>query len=214
MPSDTPKAESITPRPARRSRRAGLGSLAVIALVLAACGGGTGATTAPAASMGSGGGGGGGQAATQAPGGGAATQALGGGAGATDACTLLTADDIEDVTGLTIASSAKAPNFSIFASACGWELADDDAMVPPSVALGILAGGGRAAYDSIIAPVADDSGYEPIDGLGDVAMDAGGGSVIVVSGDTAFQLQYLAFKDTDVRFATELARKVLANLGR
>jgi hypothetical protein len=182
--------------------------IALLATVLlAACGGGAGATTPAGATTSAG-------QATQAPAG-ATTLPQGPGGGATvDACKYLTDADIKAVTNLETKPPVKGPQFGIFASACGWDLVATDVMVPPTIALGIIPSGGKSNYDNYFGPFYDDLGFEPLEGLGDKAADAGGGAVLVLAGDTLFQLQYLALRDTDTEVATELARKVIANLGK
>lgn len=179
-------------------------------LLVAACGGGNPATSGPAGVPTLPGG-----AATQAPGGGP-TQAPGGGE-TVDVCALLTAEDIQDVTGDEIASSAAGPQAGVFPTGCEWVLIDGEAIVPPSISLGVMKTGGRDYYDRYFAPFNEEGGYEPIDGLGDEAVDAAAGAVLVVSGDTFLQVQYLGggfgSSDEDTALATELARKVVANLG-
>jgi hypothetical protein len=77
--------------------------------------------------------------------------------------------------------------------------------------------GGRDYYDQYFAPFNEENGYEAIQGLGDVAVNADFGSVLVVSGDTFLQVQYLSggfgSGDEDAALAAELAGKVVANLG-
>ena len=177
-------------------------------LVLAACGGGPAATSGPggpAATSGS---------ATQVPGG-AVTQAPGGGQ-TVDACALLTAADIEAATGLVAKPGLPGPQGGIFASGCEWELVDEDAMVPPTISLGVMTTGGKDYYERYFADMNENAGYKPIDGLGDVAVDADFGAVHVVSGDAFFQVQYISGSfggDYSTALATELAHKVVANLG-
>jgi hypothetical protein len=185
-------------------------AVALVAVAALACGGGgSGATTAPGGATTPPG------QATRAPGGPTLTRNPGGGGQTVvDACRYLTADDIRQVTGLEITSTDKAPQFGIFASACAWELTNDEVMVPPSIALGIIVGGGKSNYDQYFGPFYSELGYEPLDGLGDKAADAGAGSVLVLSGDDLFELQYLALRDDDTEIAAELAKKVIEKLGR
>ncbi len=142
---------------------------------------------------------------------GTATQ--GPGTGVTvDPCGLLTAADIQAATGQETTSSVAGPQGGVFPSGCLWELVGDRPMIPPSFALGVLARGGKDFYDRNFKAL--NAQFEPIDGLGDVAVDAGSGTVHVVSGDVFFQVQYLGDlggADNTAK-ATELARKVLANL--
>jgi hypothetical protein len=180
------------------------------ALLLAACGGGSAATSGPGGPVATSGG-----SATQAPGGGA-TRAPGGG-DSVDACPLLTAADIEAVTGLATSSAEPGPQAGIFPSGCEYELVDEDAVVPPSIVLGVIRTGGKEYYETYFAPFSEENDYVAIEGLGDLAVDADFGSVLAVSGDTFFQVQYLGgglgTGDEDTALAAELARKVVANLG-
>ena len=179
-------------------------------IVVAACGGGTATTSGP--------GGPGptsGTGTTQAPGNGTSTQAPGGG-GTVDACALLTAEDIEAVTGLVASSVEPGPQAGVFASGCLWELVDEDAMVPPTISLGVMTTGGKDYYERYFAPFNEDAGYKPIENLGDVAVDADFGAVHVVTGDAFFQVQYIGGgfgSDDSTALATELARWVVINLG-
>lgn len=184
---------------------AALGLLA--ALALAGCGGGgPGGSAGPGATQAPGGG-----AVTPVPGGAAATQ--GPGADATvDACSLLTEADIEAVTGATVDATTSGPQFGIFESGCEWNLSNDEAMVPPTIALGVLPSGGSAYYETYFEPFNAEYGYEAVDGVGDVAVDAEAGSLLVVSGDVFFNIQYIGLTADDTAIATELAKKVVANL--
>jgi hypothetical protein len=197
----------------RRRLPASLATTLTLAAFLAACGGspaasGPGRTGAASASSPSSGG-----ATTQAPGGGAATQAPGGGA-TVDACTLLTEADIDAVTGNATASSVEGGQFGIFNDGCEWKLVDEDAVTPPTIALGVMTTGGKDYYEQYFAPFNAEYGYEAIEGLGDEAVDADG-SMMVVSGDVFFNLQYLGatFGGDDAAVARDLAEKVVANLG-
>jgi hypothetical protein len=185
----------------------GLSTVAVsTALLLAACGGGPGATgpAGPAGTSGPGG------PSTQAPGG--ATQAPGG--ATIDACALLTEADIEEVTGNTVDAVTPGPQMGIFQSGCDWDLIDDDAMVPPEIVIGVHPSGGRDYYARYFEPFNEGAGYEPIENLGDTAVDAEAGAVLVVAGDVFFNLQYIGLTQDDTEIAAELARKVVANLSR
>lgn len=187
------------------TRRRSIVVATITTILLAACGGGT-ATSGPG-----GPGATSGTPATQAPGGGAVTQAPD---QTVDACALLTAADIEAGTGLAAKPGLSGPQGGIFPSGCLWELVDDDSIVPPEVTLGVISPGGRDYYDRYFAGLGD-PGYEPIEGLGDLAVDAQFGAVLVVSGDVFFQVQYIGggFGDDDTAVATKLSRKVIANLG-
>jgi hypothetical protein len=187
----------------RIDRRRSLTGAFVLAALVAACGG-TPATTGP---VGTGSG-----PVPTAPGGGTITQAPVGGE-TVDACALLTAADIEAVTGHETKSSAAGPQGGVFASGCLWELVGERPLQPPTISLGVMRPGGKDFYDRNFAAL--DAQYPRIDGLGDVAVDADFGAIHVVSGDAFFQVQYLGDGggDDNTTKATELARKVVANLG-
>lgn len=177
-------------------------------VLLAACGGG------PAASGGRGSGATSGGGTTDAPVGGTTTTAPGS-AAAVDACGLLTSADIRAVTGNETESSTARPMYGIFPSGCEWTLIDSEAVVLPSIGLGVMATGGKAYYDAYFAPFIEENDYVPIQGLGDEALEDVAGAVLVLSGDTFFNLQYLGggFGNDDTAVSTDLAEKVVANLG-
>lgn len=185
-------------------------TLAVLAFLVAACGGGAptaapGETTSGGASQGPG-------SATHPPAG--ATQPPGPGA-TVDPCALLADADIEAATGATVDEATSGPQFGIFASGCNWALVDEDSIVPPSIALGVMTVGGLSYYQTYFEPFNEEYGYEPVEGVGDVAVDAEAGSLLVVSGDAFFNIQYLGggFGGDDTAIATELAKKIVESLG-
>jgi hypothetical protein len=198
-----------TTPPARTSIRVlALGFVA--ALAFAACGGGAGAP---------------GTGATANPGGGLATSAGGGATQAPapvttqapgptiDACALLPDADIKAATGLEPKGPGTPLLFGVYSAGCHWDIVDEGAAVAPTLAVGVLPTGGTEQYDMDIAPFGVEYGYEPIEGLGDKAVDFGGGAVLVLTGDTLVEVQYVAIKPNDVEIATELARTVLSHLG-
>jgi Protein of unknown function (DUF3558) len=195
------------------TRRPPIVAAIAIMLVLAACGGEM-ASSGPGDPGGTSGG-----SATQTPGGqatqppgGPATEAPGP-AAPVDGCSLLTEADIEAVTGHKVMSATGGPQFGIFPSGCEWELADADAIVPPSIGLGVMTAGGKAYYERYFEPYIAENGQEPIENLGDAAIEDEAGSVMVLSGDAFFSTQYIAFTDDDTAIAAELARKVIPHLG-
>ena len=196
--------------PARSSLRAAALGL-VTALALAACGGGgggpgSGATANPGGPVATAAGG----TATQAPAAGA-TQAP---AGATvDACALLSDAHIKAASGLAPKAPGSALQFGAYTAACRWDIAAGNVAVMPTLVVGVLPSGGTEQYDMDIAPFGVEYGYEPIEGLGDKAVDYGGGAVLVLTGDTLVEVQYVAVKPNDVEIATDLARTVLGHLG-
>jgi hypothetical protein len=189
--------------PIHRASR--LAALSLLIAVIAGCAGTTAATSAPGGTTPSGPGGG----ATQSAGGPASTPApsTGGGGTPVDACSFLTADDIKAVTGYAISTTRATASDMVFPSGCEWELTAKE-IVPPSIVLGIQTSGGKAYYESYFKPFKDQEGNTPIDGLGDEAIDVGFGAVVVLKGDTLFNLQYLGVDDHEV----ELAKKLVAHL--
>ena len=185
-------------------------SLAILglstSLLVAACGGGGAATSGPGGPAATGGG-----PATQAPDG-VATQAPGG-AQTVDACTLLSDAEIEEVTGNKVASKEPAMQSGLLDAGCHWVLENADSLVPPEINLEVMFEGGLDYYKRYFEPFNAEYGYEAIEGVGDIAVDADFGSILVVSGDAFFDLQDLAF-GSEKNNAEALARKVVANLGR
>lgn len=80
--------------------------------------------------------------------------------------------------------------------------------------LGVMTSGGKDYYKRYFAPLNQENGYDAIAGVGDEAVDGGMSDVLVVSGDAFFNLQYLGMGSDDTDLATELAKNVVANLGR
>ena len=188
-----------------------LGLLAAASIAIAACGGGAAATAGPAGSRSSNAPAGAG-GATEAPGG-VASQAAGGAGGAQDPCSLLTADDIKAVTGHAVSKATDSPHGGIFPAGCEWELIAPDESVPPTILLGIMAQGGKAYYEQYFEPYNQEQGNTPIAGLGDKAVDSGFSTVLVVKGDTFFNLQYLQGDlGPDSGLQVELAKKLVAHL--
>ncbi|HET9852787.1 MAG TPA: hypothetical protein VFP56_09805 [Candidatus Limnocylindrales bacterium] len=167
-------------------------------------GGPAGATAAPA-----------GPTATQAPGGASATAAPGGpgatlapGASpSTDACAVLSATDIQAVTGATLVTTVPAQQQGIFTNGCLYEL--NDGSTTTTVNLGVMVPGGRAYYDANVR----NAGYGSIEGLGEAAVKARAGAVMVLAGDVLLSVQYFGPTGPDDSTAAEFATKILANLG-
>ena len=195
-------------------------SLAVtLALVLAGCGGSSG----PAGGGGSGNGGGGG----------------GGGAVITDACSLLTATDIQNVVGHAVATSSPFQD-QPGQPGCSWSWPSDTGN--DNVSLTVVSPGGRADFDSTRAfdlkfagglsslGAAAASEAAPISsglaeglgnifqvgdvaGLGDAAFMGPGVTIYAVKGDTEIQIQLLDVTDTPIPDKTiQLAKIVLGRL--
>ena len=195
--------------------------LSTIVLV-AACGGSAASTPTPAVPVGGGeatkappastqapaGGG------SQAPGGAGTTQPPAGAAsrppvavGSTEACSVLSAADIQALTGATLVGPVPAGQAGI-QNGCLYELTDASGSTT-SINLGVLPSGGRAFYDSQVAS----GGLTTIDGLGDAAVSPRPGNVLAVAGDVAVSVQYFGPTGPDLAITTAIARQVLANLG-
>ncbi|MEA2674049.1 MAG: hypothetical protein QOI92_1241 [Chloroflexota bacterium] len=157
------------------SRRRSLFLAALVSLAVAACGG-VGATKTPGA------------AAATVP---SANESTGAGIPAgssTDACALLTAQEIKDVTGFDVLSATAGAQMGIFATGCDWEL-DSKQGVSWTITIGVLSPGGRAYYDKYFAPEATDS----VPGIGDVAIRRFSDNYMAVKGDTLLALDYSQF---------------------
>lgn len=184
-----------------RARLALLAATAAIAITACGSGAATSGPGGPAATAA------GGDSATQAPGGGAATRQPGGGP-TTDACALLTDDDIKAVTGYAVAKKTPGQQGGIFVDGCLWDLTAPSEIVPPSIALGIMTTGGKAYYDAYFKPYNEEQGNTLIPGLGDEVVDAGFGVIQGIKGDAFFNLQYLGESDLEL----DLAKRLVANL--
>jgi len=180
--------------------------LAMIAMLISAVAGCAGAT-APTSRPGTPAPSGPATGASQGVDGIGSTPATGGGSSG-DACSLLTADDISAVTGYAISKATPTSPDMVFPSGCEWELDAPNEVVPPSIVLGIQRSGGKAYFDSYFKPFASDEGNQPVADLGDAAIDVGFGAVVVLKGDTLFNLQYIGQDKHQV----ELARTLLAHL--
>lgn len=201
----------------------GLSTALLLALLLAACGGGPGATTGPGGPTATTPGSAGSSAsaapgATMLPGVTAATGQPGGGPsgsrapGVTDeACTMLMAADVEAILGASLVTAVPAQQLGIFTNGCLFELSVGGTTT--SVNLGVMTSGGRAYYDAEIKPTNTQNGYTSIVGLGDEAVNARPGSVLVVAGDVLLSVNYFGPTGPDQALAAEVARRVLENLG-
>ena len=147
-----------------------------------------------------------GASSTLAPGGPASTLAPGASA-STDACAVLAAADIQAVAGATLVTTVPAQQQGIFTNGCLYELSDGSTTT--TVNLGVMVPGGRAYYDENVR----NAGYASIDGLGEAAVKARAGAVMVLAGDVLLSVQYFGPAGPDDTVAAEFARKVLANLG-
>src|SRR5215207_8960727 len=180
-------------------------------LLVAGCSGGSAATsganapgatsaTAPGATEPPGG------SASQPPGGGGATSGAGG-AGSTpgpavavitDACSVLTAADIQAITGATLVGAVPAQQAGI-QNGCLFELRDPSSATT-TINLGVMPTGGREYYDSQVGQ----GGLATIEGIGDAAVSPRPGNVLAVAGDVLLSLQYFGPTGPDQATSTEL----------
>ncbi len=185
--------------------RAALGVLLV--LVITACGS---SGAAPATSGGSGGGasGGGGSGVASPP-----PQGAGGNTGAVpaiDACALLSDEELEAATGQRVTKRTASTLTQVFPSVC--DLAFDEGA---QLTVSIMASGGRSMYEESFEPFIGENELleETVTDLGDKAGRSGDDYLMVLAGDTLFDLQYLEFWRADkARIIRYLAETVLAKL--
>ena len=182
-------------------------------LALAACGGGAAATgrTGPGPTAG---------AVTSAgptaavaitqPTGGSATQAPG--QGAIDACKVLSAADIKEITHHEVATSVPGNNFGTQGDGCEWSLTDAGSLLPPSVTLEVKSPGGRSYWDAYFKPFITEENNKPIDGVGDEAFTGFGNVATVVVGDSFFEVQYIGSSKDPDGLEVDIARRVAENL--
>jgi hypothetical protein len=145
-----------------------------------------------------------GAVATPAPGGPSSTLAPG---VSTDACSVLVAADFQAVTGATLVTNVPAQQQGIFTNGCLYEL--NDGSTTTTVNVGVMVPGGGAYYDANVR----DAGYGSIEGLGEAAVKARAGAVMVLADDVLLSVQYFGPTGPDDSTAAEFARKILANLG-
>lgn len=208
-----------------RSWRRGHGAIAALAVILAAALAGCGGASIPAPGGGGGGGGGSG--------------AGGGGAAVSNACSLLTATDIQNVVGHAVATSSPFQD-QPGQPGCSWSWASDTGN--DDVSLTVVSPGGRADFDStrqfdlkfagglsslgaaaaseaapISSGLAEGLGnvfqVGDVAGLGDAAFMGPGVTIYAVKGDTEIQLQILDVIDTGIPDKTiQLAKIVLGRV--
>jgi hypothetical protein len=124
---------------------------------------------------------------------------------------MLAAADVQAVLGASLVTAVPAQQLGIFTNGCLFELSV--AGTTASVNIGVMTSGGRAYYDTEIKPTNTQNGYTPIEGLGEEAVNARPGSVLVVAGDVLLSVNYFGPTGPDRAVAIEVARRILANLG-
>ena len=133
-----------------------------------------------------------------------------GGGTAGDACDLLTDEEILEVTGLPALGKESTPRVGLWDAQCLWEVQSASG-VPAAITLTIKRPGGRASWDQYLVPIQGE--LMAIDGLGDAAFGRAHWPTHVLVGDTYVSVQFMDFPDPEGPVSTELARRVVANLG-
>jgi hypothetical protein len=128
-----------------------------------------------------------------------------------NACSLLTDDEVEEVTDRTIATKEAGPVMGIFNEGCTWELDPGrNDVVGWSVELGVISVGGRSYFDTYLS-FPDDT--EPVSGLGDVAVVSDVGGISAVKGDTLVSVFVVAFNaDDEAALTRELTQTALEHV--
>lgn len=150
--------------------------------------------------------GGGGPTAT-VPGGGEATAPTG--ATVSDPCTLLTDEQIKEVTGFAALGKTSTPRGGMWDAACTWEV-HGASVVPANITLTIKSPGGRAIWDQYMVPIQGE--FTAVDGLGDAAFSKVHWPTHVLAGDTYLSIQFTDMPDPEGPISTDLARRVVENL--
>ena len=174
-------------------------TLTLLFTLVAACGGsptatgpaGTGATPASTNAG----------PASSAPTGGLTTRAPTGPTSIAAPCTLLTAADIEQATGFEPIRQAPTTAPGDLPVGCEWEL-DGPADVPAAIVIGVRSPGGRGLSFSE---------GDPIQGLGDQAVQSEAAVVESIKGDTFVSVTYMEFPER-AEVTVELARLIMAKV--
>jgi hypothetical protein len=127
-----------------------------------------------------------------------------------EACSLLSDDEIQDLTDRSIASMIAQPVMGIYENGCHWELdPGSDDIVGWSIDVGVRSPGGRSYFDTFLAPYS----VGPVSGLGDAAVTMDGGSIEAVKGDTLVSTFVIAFSADDEEALTrQLAETALSRV--
>jgi hypothetical protein len=141
---------------------------------------------------------------------GAASTARPGGTG--EACGLLTAAEIQELSGLQVDTMEARSAGGIYEDGCHLVLSNGGT-VQAEVILGVLPKGGRAHYDDVLVPLAEGTGAEPLAGLGDAALVGSGGEAIAtVVGDVLVDLQWIDLSSDPNDVPVALMQRILTNL--
>lgn len=148
----------------------------------------------------------GGPAATTSTGG-QATSSTGG--TVSDPCTLLTDQEILEVTGFAVLGKTGGPRGGMWNAACVWEV-QGAGVVPATVTVTIKSPGGRTTWDQYMVPIQGE--FTQVAGLGDAAFAKVHWPTHVVVGDTYVSVQLIDSPDPEGPVSTELARRVVEKL--
>lgn len=130
-----------------------------------------------------------------------------------EACGLLSDADIMELTSFEVDVVEQRSAGGIYVSGCYWALTDGG-VVQAEILLGVLPQGGRTHFDTVVVPVAEGTGGEPLEGLGDDAIvGSGGASVQAVTGDVLLDLNWLTPTSGSTDVPVALMKRALANLG-
>ena len=124
-------------------------------------------------------------------------------------CEILSDQEIAAATGHGVQTRTPSTLTQVFPSVC--DIALDGAQLVVSV----LSPGGRSMYEDSFEPFIGQEGIldEAVPGLGDKAARTGDGTLVVLAGDTLFDLQYLEFGRQDRQSVLRyLAEIILAKL--
>ena len=175
-------------------------SLLVAILSVIACGGG--ATYSPATSSIAPG-----LPTTSAPASATGNAATAPPAGAVDACALLTDDEILQATSHAVVSRTAGPQLGIFQNGCLIELADDEAIVPPEITIGVISPGGADYFRRFFVEPFPEA--EHVSGIGDDAIRGEVGDLLAVRGDTMVNVLYIGFGEDEEQITDALMRSAL-----
>ncbi|MEO5704942.1 MAG: DUF3558 family protein [Candidatus Limnocylindrales bacterium] len=127
-----------------------------------------------------------------------------------DPCALLTDEEILKVTGHAAISKAEISPGGFWDSECRWQV-KGAGKLPATITVTVKSPGGRASWDQYMVPIQGE--FTAIEGLGDAAFAKVGWATHVLVGDTYVSVQFADFPDPEGPISTDLARRVVANLG-
>ena len=127
-----------------------------------------------------------------------------------DPCGLLSDQDILEITGLEATGKEGSISFGLWDAQCVWQV-QGTGSVPATLKVTIKSPGGRANWDQYMIPI--QSEFTAVDGLGEAAFAKVHWPTHVLVGDTYISVQFADFPDPEGPVSTELARRVVANLG-